>query len=129
MMQGIYSFGVFTIGAGVGTTFAHNAEIHHLQTDCTARYCEITYAVTSFVQTTVMAGSVFWFTLPLMLYVNSTAWDLYDWKTARGTPPSRPPGRLASPDEKGDGIFQVLVIYSCFLRIAASARHTAGADE
>jgi hypothetical protein len=129
--QGLYSFGVFTLAAGAGTTigaamavadgvgaygiyvgneylwdtFRPNTNLRvnneafgvlsslsrttlkyiTYKPAVTAWHWGIIYAVTGSMQTTVVAGSVLWFTLPLMYYVNNTAWDLYDWSFATGT--------------------------------------------
>jgi hypothetical protein len=50
----------------------------------TAWHWGIIYAVTGSVQTMVVTGSVLWFTLPLMYYVNNTVWDFYDWSSSTG---------------------------------------------
>jgi len=52
----------------------------------TAWHWGIIYTITGSIQTTVLAGSMLWFTLPLMYYVNNTAWDLHDWSSATGRP-------------------------------------------
>ena len=129
--QGLYSFGVFTMAAGMGTTIGAAMAVadgvgaygfyvgneylwdtFHPNTNLranneafgvlsslsrttlkyitykpavTAWHWAIIYAVTGSMQTTVVAGSLLWFTLPLMYYVNSTAWDLHDWSVATGT--------------------------------------------
>jgi hypothetical protein len=129
--MGFYSFGVFTVAAGMGTaiggamavadavgaygiyvgneylwdTFRPNTNLKvnneyfgilsslsrttlkyiTYKPAVTAWHWAIIYAVTGSMLTTVVAGSVLWFTLPLMYYVNSTAWDLYDWSYAPGT--------------------------------------------
>jgi len=130
LTQGLYSFGVFTVGVGVATTLGAamavadgvgaygiyvgneylwdtlrpntNLRVNNEEfglfsslSRTTLKYITykpavsvwhwgIIYAVTDSLQTTVMAGSVLWFTLPLMFYVNNTAWDLYDWSLATG---------------------------------------------
>jgi hypothetical protein len=140
MTQGLYSFGVFTVAVGVGTTLgaamavadgvggyvvyvsneylwdtfhpntnlrANNESFGPLKSlsrttlkyitykpAVTAWHWGIIYAVTGSMQTTVVAGSVLWFTLPLMYYVNNTTWDLYDWSFATGTP-TAPTGSAA----------------------------------
>jgi hypothetical protein len=53
----------------------------------TAWHWGLIYAVTGSLQTMVLAGSVLWFTLPLMYYVNDTAWNFHDWRFAPGTAP------------------------------------------
>jgi len=132
LTQGLYSFGVFTVAAGMGTTIGaamavadgigafgiyvgneylwdtfrpntnlrvNNEEFGFLSSlsrttlkyitykpAVTAWHWGIIYTVTGSMQATVVAGSVLWFTLPLMYYVNNTAWDFYDWGVATGTP-------------------------------------------
>jgi hypothetical protein len=128
--QGFYSFGVFTVGVGVGTTLgaamavadgvgayvfyvgneymwdtfrpntnlrANNEAFGPLSSlsrttlkyitfkpAVTAWHWGLIYAVTGSLQTMVLAGSVLWFTLPLMYYVNDTAWNFHDWRFATG---------------------------------------------
>jgi hypothetical protein len=60
----------------------------------TAWHWGLIYAVTGSVQTMVLAGSLLWFTLPLIYYVNDTAWNFYDWRFAAGTP-AEPAGGAA----------------------------------
>jgi hypothetical protein len=132
LTQGLYSFGVFTVGVGMGATIGAAMALAdglggygiyvgneylwdtlHPNTNLransesfgffsslsrttlkyitykptvTAWHWGIIYAVTGSVQTMVVAGSVLWFTLPLMYYVNDTAWNFYDWRFAAGTP-------------------------------------------
>jgi hypothetical protein len=129
--QGLYSFGVFTVGVGVGTALgatmavadgvgayviyigneylwdtlrpntnlrANNEAFGPLSSlsRTTLKYITfkpavttwhwgLIYAVTGSLQTMVLAGSVLWFTLPLMYYVNDTAWNFYDWRFAAST--------------------------------------------
>ncbi len=129
--QGLYSFGVFTMAAGMGATIgaamavadgvgaygvyigneylwdtfrpntnlrSNNEEFGVLRSlsrttlkyitykpAVTAWHWGIIYTVTGSMQTTVVAGSMLWFALPLMYYVNNTAWDFYDWRFATGT--------------------------------------------
>jgi hypothetical protein len=138
--QGLYSFGVFTVGVGVGTTLgaamavadgvgayvvyvsneylwdtvhpntnlrANNEGFGPLSSlsrttlkyitykpAVTAWHWALIYSVTGSLQTMVLAGSVLWFTLPLMFYVNDTAWNLYDWRFAAGAP-TEPTGKAA----------------------------------
>src|SRR4029077_9254648 len=137
--MGFYSFGIFTVAAGMGTaiggamavadavgaygiyvgneylwdTFRPNTNLKVNNEEfgvlsslsrttlkyltykpaVTAWHWAIIYTVTGSMLTTVVAGSVLWFTLPLMYYVNNTAWDLYDWSYAPGT--AAAPGRPA----------------------------------
>jgi hypothetical protein len=138
--QGFYSFGVFTVAAGMGTTLgaamavadgvgaygmyvgneylwdtfrpntnlrANNESFGVLSSlsrttlkyitykpAVTAWHWGLIYAVTGSVQTMVLAGSLLWFTLPLIYYVNDTAWNFYDWRFAAGTP-AVPTGKAA----------------------------------
>jgi hypothetical protein len=140
MTQGLYSFGVFTVAVGVGTTLgaamavadgvggyvvyvsneylwdtfhpntnlrANNESFGPLKSlsrttlkyitykpAVTAWHWGLIYAVTGSVQTMVLAGSLLWFTLPLIYYVNDTAWNFYDWRFAAGTP-AVPTGKAA----------------------------------
>lgn len=130
LTQGLYSFGVFTMLAGMGTMIgatmavadgiggygiyvgneylwdlfypntnlrANNEEFGILSSlsrttlkyitykpTVTASHWGIIYTATGSMQTTVMAGSMLWFTLPLIYYVNNTAWDFYDWSVGPG---------------------------------------------
>ena len=130
--QGLYSFGVFTVGVGVGAplgaamavadgvgayvfyigneymwdTFHPNTNLRAnneafgplsslsrttlkyitYKPAVSAWHWGLIYAVTGSLQSMVLAGSVLWFTLPLMYYVNDTAWNFYDWRFATGTP-------------------------------------------
>ena len=139
MTQGLYSFGVFTVAVGVGTTLgaamavadglggyvvyvsneylwdtfhpntnlrANNESFGPLKSlsrttlkyitykpAVTAWHWGLIYAVTGSVQTMVLAGSLLWFTLPLIYYVNDTAWNFYDWRFAVGMP-AAPTGKL-----------------------------------
>jgi hypothetical protein len=140
LTQGLYSFGVFTVGAGVGVatgaamavadgvgayaffvaneylwdTLSPNTNLRAnnesfgvlsslsrttlkyltYKPAVTAWHWGLIYAMTGSVQTMVVAGSVLWFTLPMMFYVNDTAWNLYDWSTVKGAP-NTPPAAAA----------------------------------
>lgn len=133
--QGLYSFGLFAVVAGVSTTVAAAMAVtdgvgaygiyvgneylwdrFHPNTNLrsnnelfsvldslsrttlkyitykpavTAWHWGVLYSMTGSMRTTVVAGSMMWFTLPLIYYVNNTGWDLYEWGSAPASTTAR----------------------------------------